>query len=189
MPRTSGETVPADSAPRLDPSGLNGGPTIRHYPPVEVDERPLVPVYPEAESYPNSQSRRTETGSTNRAAAQAPIKQPSFVPFAKPEATTPYMPPANKLRLVPDPDAERLDLRRDEIPNLIQPGDRSTYRATTTNFASVPIQWPERQAVTPAVPAGPVTREMELAPPHRNFVPASISTEKLDDRGWKSQAQ
>jgi hypothetical protein len=181
--------VPADVAPRLDPSGLNSAPTIRNYGPVEVEARPLAPVTPVT---PESHSSRLD-GSTNRAAAQTPLKQPTFVPFARPEPAAPYTPPANnKLRLVPDPDAQRLDLRREEIPNLINPGDRSTHRPTSTHFASVPIAWPERPSATsaasapPAIPTTTAAPQVELAAPQRTFVPASISAETLDDRGWTS---
>jgi hypothetical protein len=182
VPRSSsGGTVPADVAPRLDPSGLNGGSTIRNYPPIEVEQQPVVPV-----PVPDLQGSRTDGATTNRAAVQAPVKQPTFVPFERPAPPASSTPPANKLRLVPDPDAERLELRREEIPNLINPGDRSTQRASTTTFASVPIQWPDGEVSRVTESPAPAAKSLELAPPQRKFTPAAITKDTLDDRGWKS---
>lgn len=175
---------PADIQPRLD---------SRNYAPQQYDDEPLVPVNPPATERRVLETPRIE-GPSLRSPANNNNNEPNsnssswnqrspspFVPFARPAekpASTPL--PERNLRLVPDPDAERLDLRRNEIPNLIKPGDRTTARPAPSNFASVPIQWPER----PTTVQKPV---MELERPQTRPVTASIpaATEKLDDSGWQ----
>lgn len=175
---------PADLQPRLD---------SRNYAPQQYDDEPLVPVTPPATERrvletpriegPRLQSPANNNNESNSSSSwnqRTPSPSP-FVPFARPAekpASTPL--PERNLRLVPDPDAERLDLRRNEIPNLIKPGDRTTSRPAPSNFASVPTQSPER----PITVQKPV---MELQRPQTRPVTASIpaATEKLDDSGWQ----
>ena len=175
------QSAPGDAAalaPRLDPNTLPG--TTRAYAPAEYDNLPVIPVQPPVER------RVIETPRIEGAQLQSPqssnpaIRSPApFIPFSRPPTDRPASAPVQErnLRLVPDPDVQKLDLRKNEIPNLIQPGDRTTQRATTRDVASVPVHWPAQPTTTALKPE---------VRPQLQLTPASISTRKLDDSGWRS---
>ena len=188
-------TEPADTRPQLNPSDLNRGgsfvPETRNYAPTEVESERMVPV-PKVESQKiidvppppvdDAQSQRT------------PIRQPGLLPLSRnTDQPASAAKPESKLRLVPDPDLQPLELRKHEIPQLISPEDRTTQRTSSPSsargFSSVPIAWPAKTAST--IVAKPVveSREMTLAPAQVKPVPTALTTEKLDDSGWKSIAK
>lgn len=171
-------TEPADQRPQLDPQTLqrdNGSSTLRAYP-REHDNEPVVPVPSQRESAPEIQPPKVNESQSSQRAL------PSWVPLTRP-AERPAS-SGSKLKLLPDPDAQPLELRRNDIPNLIKPGDRTTdARPVQPALVSVPIQWPSKSAAaTPAVPASKTT----VHKPVSKQVPAS---EWLDDSGWKSIAK
>jgi hypothetical protein len=117
--------VPADLRPQLNPNEFNSGafgpttgPTSRGYTPIEVDPQPIVPLAP-----PNTPAPVNPQGS----ATPLPRKVQPFVPLTRPRETPASADkPARRLQLVPDPDAEKLELRKSDIPQLINPNDRHT---------------------------------------------------------------
>lgn len=185
MPNTGNAREPASIAPRLDTTSPSG--TTRSYAPLEYDSEPVVPVTPPAERrvietprIEQPQLQSPANGGTSLRAPTSPSPSP-FVPFARPvEKPASSITPESKLRLVPDPDADKLELRRDEIPNLIKPGDRTTQATPMRHVVSVPIAWPDKPT-TVMKPSEPATSS--------RFAPASISKDKLDDSGWRSVGQ
>jgi hypothetical protein len=160
----------ASVAPRLDPNDINRG-TIRSYPPAEYDNLPVVPVQPRIET----RSLQSPQGSNNTIRSPGP-----FIPFSRPsDRPASTSKPEQRLRLVPDPDAEKLDLRKNEIPNLIKPGDRTTQLDTRRAVASTPVSAPSR----------PVTALKPQSRTELPLVPASLAAPKLDDSGWRSVAK
>lgn len=186
VPNTGNGREPASIAPRLD-----SGATIRQYAPTEYDNQPVVPVAPPVTApvegrvietpriqTPQLQSPQLQSPGTN-SSSMAPPKTSPFIPFARPvekPASTPV--PERNLRLVPDPDAEKLELRRDDIPNLIKPGDRMTHVDPPRSNVSVPIAWPSKPTVT---------MKPKLDQP--TVIPAALPARPLDDSGWRSVAQ
>jgi hypothetical protein len=169
---------PADVQPQLDPGDLNRGaaiPSTRNYAPaetaVEVDRQPLVPLVPLLEG-PSLDRPKT---SAEPQSVITPRPKPSLIPFARPaERPASSSPPEDKLRLVPDPDVEPLDLRKQDIPQLLNPSDRHTRKTNTRGPASVPISWPTKTAVAERVLRVPAS---------------SPVTDRLDDSVWKSLAK
>jgi hypothetical protein len=159
---------PASVAPRLDPNDLNSS-TQRNYAPTEYDNPAIVPVAPPPERrvvQPPVIEQR-ELQSPPNGSSSSTIRSPApFLPFSRPTDRPASTPKTDRpLRLVPDPDAERLDLRRDEIPSLIKPGDKTTQAKPMRGFSSVPITWPTKSVAA---------------------VPATVAAPKLDDSGWRS---
>lgn len=180
--RTLGQPVtPADTQPRLNPGDFNPGalvPSTRNYAPTEVDPEAMVPV-PKIDLPPPP---------VVDPQGSAPIRSPNLVPLGrsseKPASTA--KPTANPLRLVPDPDAQPLPLRKNEIPQLINPDDRTTQRSLRTPAVSVPVNW-SKQPQTPAVTtAKPVVTQVELPLDRPQVKPV---VEALDDSGWTSAAK
>jgi hypothetical protein len=122
-PAMSGDA--ASIAPRLE---TPAAPTIRNYP-REYDNQPVVPVTPperrviDVPPPPVIEAPRVQQPSNSGASTRPSVP---FIPFARPEKPASTVVPERNLRLVPDPDASKLELRKDQIPNLIQPGDRQT---------------------------------------------------------------
>ncbi|HTN76817.1 MAG TPA: hypothetical protein VL096_16275 [Pirellulaceae bacterium] len=171
----------ADTAPRLVPGEFNPGefnpgalvPSTRNYTPAEPADEALVPV-PKVIDMPPPPSINDGQGSQ-------PIRSPGFMPFGRTtDKPASSVKPDSKMRLVPDPDHQPLELRKHEIPSLISPDDQMTQRTRAAAPQAVPVAWPAKTIVSKPVVSAP--RELPLTP-------ASLPTEKLDDSGWKSVAR
>lgn len=185
--RTLGQPVtPADTQPRLNPGDFNPGalvPSTRNYAPTEVEQEQMVPV-------PKIDVPKIDLPPPPVVDPQgsAPIRSPNLVPLGRSseKPTSTAKPAANPLRLVPDPDAQPLPLRKNEIPQLINPDDRTTQRSLRTPAVSVPVNW-SKQPQTPAVTtAKPVVTHIELPLDRPQVKPKA---EVLDDSGWTSAAK
>jgi hypothetical protein len=107
----------------LNPSVITP-PTTRNYAPIEVERQPLAPIRQPAT--PPAAPASPPAGNPQSNLSPPRINPP--LPFVRPATPQPASTakPQSKLQAIPDPDTQKLDLRKSDIPQLISPNDRHT---------------------------------------------------------------